>query len=293
MKRIITTILCLLSFCFGIYAQSQNVEEMTEKQLNDSIRKWKRELGRFPKYIETQEKNISKNTQNAQKLKEELEEERSKYPADLLMAYDKQKVMEMEEYLKRPFTEISSPYVNYMKEKAERYPQDKEMSRMAKLIEDSMAIKSLLYEADRLNQRLLASNYRANKYKTLPFTYDEITNMIKRVQSRYSVKADKRLLDIGNQLLYYQFGIEYFKELVDAIQKTRVKKQDTQWAKDYKPLFDNLDKKESKNSSAKRIEYIKSLPYLEDCLDQLEKDLQERPYEESPIETLVLRIMGK
>ena len=293
MKRIITTILCLLSFCFGIYAQSQNVEEMTEKQLNDSIRKWKRELGRFPKYIETQEKNISKNTQNAQKLKEELEEERSKYPADLLMAYDKQKVMEMEEYLKRPFTEISSPYVNYMKEKAERYPQDKEMSRMAKLIEDSMAIKSLLYEADRLNQRLLASNYRANRFKTLPFTYGEITNMIKRVQSRYSVKADKRLLDIGNQLLYYQFGIEYFKELVDAIQKTRVKKQDTQWAKDYKPLFDNLDKKESKNSSAKRIEYIKSLPYLEDCLDQLEKDLQERPYEESPIETLVLRIMGK
>ena len=93
--------------------------------------------------------------------------------------------------------------------------------------------------------------------------------------------------------MYYQFGIEYFKELVDAIQKTRVKKQDTQWAKDYKPLFDNLDKKESKNSSAKRIEYIKSLPYLEDCLDQLEKDLQERPNEESPIEALVLRIMGK
>ena len=81
--------------------------------------------------------------------------------------------------------------------------------------------------------------------------------------------------------------------IVDAIQKTRVKKQDTQWAKDYKPLFDNLDKKESKNSSAKRIEYIKSLPYLEDCLKKKEKDLQERPYEESPIETLVLRIMGK
>ena len=246
MKRIITTILCLLSFCFTIYAQSQNVEEMTEKQLNDSIKKWKRELGRFPKYIETQEKNISKNTEKAQELKVELEKERSKYPADLLMAYDKQKVMEMEEYLKRPFAEISIPYVNYMKEKAEQYPQDKDMSRMVKLIEDSMAIKSLLYDTDRLTQRLLASNYKANKIKTLPFTYDEINNMIERVKSRYTIKEDKRLIDIGNQLLYNQFGIECFKDLVDAIQKTRAKKQDAQWEKDYMPLFENLDKKESK-----------------------------------------------
>lgn len=293
MKRIITTILCLLSFCFTIYAQSQNVEEMTEKQLNDSIKKWKRELGRFPKYIETQEKNISKNTEKAQELKVELEKERSKYPADLLMAYDKQKVMEMEEYLKRPFAEISIPYVNYMKEKAEQYPQDKDMSRMVKLIEDSMAIKSLLYDTDRLTQRLLASNYKANKIKTLPFTYDEINNMIERVKSRYTIKEDKRLIDIGNQLLYNQFGIECFKDLVDAIQKTRAKKQDAQWEKDYMPLFENLDKKESKKSSAKRIEFIKSLPYLEDCLEQLKEDLQEHPNEESPVEALILRIMGK
>ena len=291
MKKIATTLVCMFVFCFALHAQSTNVEEMTEKQLKDSITRWNKELGRIPNYIKEQEKEINKKTETIQKIKSEMEEERSQYPEALLMAYDKQKVMEMEEYLMQPFSEIDIPKVKFFMEKAERYPQDKDMSRMAKLMASTMETKSLYDEANDLKNRLSALRFRAKDYSKTPFTYDELTKMIDRVRSRLSVREDQRLKDTGNELLYYYGGVVHFKKLVDNIQKTRNKKQDAQWEKDYLPLFDNLDKKENSNSSATRLEFIKSLPYLNDCLNQLKKDLQDRPMEASPVEDLILRIM--
>ena len=293
MKRIVTAIICLFGFCFAIQAQTTNIEEMSEKQLKDSIKRWNGELKRLPNYINVQDRIINKNIQKIQEIKAGMEEERSQYPEALLMAYDKQKVMEMEEYLKQPFSEISIPKVKFFMEKAERYPQDKDMSRMAKLMASTMETKSIYEEANNLKNRLSALRFKVKEASKIPFTYNEIQDMTSRLIMNYNITKDKRLEDVDIKLEYNMYGLEYFKKLVDDVQKVRSKKQDVLWEKDYQPLFDNLDKKENSNSSAKKIEFITSLPYLQQCLEQLQSDLQTRPMEASPVEDLILHIMGK
>ncbi len=286
MKSIKIASILLLSFCSVSFAQNQN--NLTDEQMNDALRKDQKMINKFSKMIEKQEKTILRNNNEISKLKEE----RDKYSPEVIKAFDKKKVMEIDNYLKTPLSKMDRWYLEYILEKAQSYPNDRDMKEKALQISKKLNSKKLFDKAVNLNEQLKTLQYHEGTSVADIFNYDGITHLLGSLQNSFKESQDEQLREAAMPLFSYLSGINYLNDVVIAVQKLRKKNAKAQWEKDFKPLFDKLNEKAPNNDLTKKG-YIESLPYLRQCLEALQNDLQLDPSKKSFAEDEISLIMGR
>ena len=193
-------------------------------------------------------------------------------------------------------------YLTYMMEIAKKYPKDTLFNRRTERIESAIKMKGVYDKADYLNNRLLSLKYKKADFLSTPFKYQEIANQVTQLNNIFNNSNDPRILEMGKQLFSYKKGLDHLSELIESIQKIRKSNPKAKWEDGYKQLFDQLEeekkqlvedrKNDPSNSTKSKLERIESLSYLKQCFDQLKTDIKKHSMEESPVEALILRIMG-
>ena len=297
MKRI-AIIVCMFLLCNVSYAQNNK----NQRSIQAAYALYQIELGKLNKEIEQQNYILKEDKETLFTLRRDLEEERKKYDREILKAYDTEKILKIDEYLNNSFPQMDGWYLTYMMEIAKKYPKDTLFNRRTERIESAIKMKGVYDKADYLNNRLLSLKYKKADFLSTPFKYQEIANQVTQLNNIFNNSNDPRILEMGKQLFSYKKGLDHLSELIESIQKIRKSNPKAKWEDGYKQLFDQLEeekkqlvedrKNDPSNSTKSKLERIESLSYLKQCFDQLKTDIKKHSMEESPVEALILRIMG-